>query len=189
MQGYPESLRVRAWDPDGPPAVSLVADLSDLPPGNDARFILDTDSRVRGKLIWTPTAYDSGGYDVLFTATSGSRSETDTTVMTLEMWVYAQDPDRDPISTWKVQTDPPLEFNGLRPYSFVVASCKTYGTLTWSPYAPDTVAFTFTAANFLSGSTTTRVMVDAPSERARETPGPGGGPPPESRSRLSGLKR
>jgi hypothetical protein len=60
---------VGASDPDGDAIESLTADLSGLPPGNDAVFTLTSPSTA-GTFTWTPTANDSGNFAVTFTATN-----------------------------------------------------------------------------------------------------------------------
>jgi hypothetical protein len=63
----PLSINVDASDPDGEPIASLTADLSSLPPGNDAVFAESPD-HSHGTLTWTPTVADSGVYTVGFQA-------------------------------------------------------------------------------------------------------------------------
>ena len=68
--GTPITVRVTASDPDGDAIRSLVADLSSLPPGNDATFTPDP-SNTSGSLTWTPDLADAGrSYSVTFTASN-----------------------------------------------------------------------------------------------------------------------
>src|SRR5439155_14429502 len=68
--GAPITVRVTASDPDGDAVGSLVADLSSLPPGNDATFTPDP-SNTSGSLTWTPDLADAGrSYPVTFTASN-----------------------------------------------------------------------------------------------------------------------
>jgi hypothetical protein len=58
---------VTASDPESEPIISLTADLSGLPAGNDAVFTPDG-TNTAGELTWTPTVNDSGNYFVKFGA-------------------------------------------------------------------------------------------------------------------------
>src|SRR6185436_17039151 len=61
------SLVVNAADPDGDAILSLSADLSRLPAGNDAVFTPGLD-HTSGVLTWHPTFADAGSHLVTFTA-------------------------------------------------------------------------------------------------------------------------
>jgi len=63
----PLAISVDANDPDGDPIGSLTADLSDLPPGNDATFA-ESGDHAHGVLTWTPAVADSGNYLMTFRA-------------------------------------------------------------------------------------------------------------------------
>jgi hypothetical protein len=63
------TITVGAADPNGEPITSLVADLSRLPFGNDARFTTSADNRM-GSLVWTPSTADTGTYPITFTASN-----------------------------------------------------------------------------------------------------------------------
>jgi PKD repeat protein len=63
----PLAIQVHAIDPDGDAISTLTADLSDLPPGNDAVFTESSD-HLHGTLTWTPAIADSGDYTVDFRA-------------------------------------------------------------------------------------------------------------------------
>jgi hypothetical protein len=63
----PLNINVDAGDPDGEAITNLTADVSGLPPGNDAVFT-DSPDHSHGTLTWTPTVADSGVYTVGFRA-------------------------------------------------------------------------------------------------------------------------
>jgi flagellar hook capping protein FlgD/Big-like domain-containing protein len=63
------SFNVGANDPDGDALLTLDADLTGLPPSNDATFTPNP-SFTSGLFQWTPGVNDSGSYDVSFTATN-----------------------------------------------------------------------------------------------------------------------
>jgi hypothetical protein len=64
----PVSFQVTASDPDGQPLDSLVADLSGLPPGHGATFIING-TNTSGAFAWTPEPGDGPGpYTVTFRA-------------------------------------------------------------------------------------------------------------------------
>jgi hypothetical protein len=67
-------------DPESDPIFSLTADLSGLPPGNDAVFTPNP-SNTAGQFTWTPTSSDSGDYSVTFGATDCSLLGTRTTLI------------------------------------------------------------------------------------------------------------
>jgi hypothetical protein len=134
VRGQTDSLRVMAIDADGDPVHSIEADLSGLPPGNDATFsILPPSSGtnvLEGRLTWTPAPGDTGRYPVSFTAINDRRGASATTLiytidhvddqfpivtcpdsLHLEVGVEqvvsvsAEDPDGDPLFQF-VPTDP-----------------------------------------------------------------------------------
>jgi hypothetical protein len=65
----PLAINVDAVSPDGDPIASLTADLSSLPPENDAVFTESSD-HLHGVLTWTPALADSGNYSVEFRASN-----------------------------------------------------------------------------------------------------------------------
>jgi len=65
------AIKVAASDPSGPIS-SLTADLSFLPPGNDATFVTDG-SNTSGMFIWHPAPGDREG-DVVFLATANGQT-------------------------------------------------------------------------------------------------------------------
>ena len=75
----PLTIYVDAGDPDGDPISSLTADLSLLPPGNDAVFTDDPD-HTHGVLTWTPALADSGNYSVEFRASNRFTSSQTTAI-------------------------------------------------------------------------------------------------------------
>ena len=175
VRGYPDTVEVRAYY-----AESLTADLSGLPPGNDARLSYVAGSE-RGRLTWTPAANDSGPFAVAFAASgAGVTVRTSTTVYVtnhfvdhpprviapaettiavgsqLRLSVRAEDPDGDPIFGWGLKGN--LWWKSDQ-WTFEVSPGKEDGTLVYHPAEADTIVFTFEAANFLTGSATTRVCV------------------------------
>jgi len=77
------TFEVSATDPDADPIMGLTADLSGLPPGNDASFsVADPHTpKATGTFSWNPTSADSGNYDVDFMASNCANSPTRTTVI------------------------------------------------------------------------------------------------------------
>ena len=67
--GLPLTVNVGADDPDADPILTLTADWSALPSGNNATFTTNA-SHTLGTLAWTPTLADSGSYTVTFQATN-----------------------------------------------------------------------------------------------------------------------
>lgn len=67
--GLPLTVNVGADDPDADPILTLTADWSGLPSGNNAAFTTNA-SHTLGTLSWTPTLADSGSYTVTFQATN-----------------------------------------------------------------------------------------------------------------------
>ncbi len=73
------TISVSAQDPDGDPLVSLRADLSKLPPGNDASFVTDS-TNTSGVLTWTTKQASAKRYDIVFTALNALSGSAATTV-------------------------------------------------------------------------------------------------------------
>ena len=69
QDGAAVQFNVGASDPDGDAMLSLTADLTGLPAGNNAVFTAGS-PWTSGSFSWTPTANDSGDYSVTFTATN-----------------------------------------------------------------------------------------------------------------------
>ena len=176
------TVNVTASDPDGQPIGSLTADLSALPPGNNAVFTPST-SKAAGTLTWTPTFNDgASSYPVSFTAAnalSGSATTTITvtnvdrppavtasttgsglenTVITVN--VTASDPDGQPITSLIADLSGlPAGNNAL----FTANAANTAGTLTWTPTFQDGRAtpynIVFRATNALTGTSATALTV------------------------------
>lgn len=178
VQAYRDTVDVRVYYAGG-----LTADLTGLPPGNDARLIYVAGSE-RGMLTWTPTASDSGPYVVAFAATGWNgtvRSSTtiyvtnhlldaapriiapaETTIVVgseLRLEVRAEDPDGDPIMGWGLTANLWWKSDQWR---FEVAPAKDRATFVFTPTEAETIAFRFEAANFETGSATTVVSVTEP---------------------------
>ena len=77
--GSAVSFAVSASDPDGNPILSLVANVTGLPSGNNAAFTSNTD-HTSGLFTWTPAATDSGNYTVSFTAANNLVHAAATTI-------------------------------------------------------------------------------------------------------------
>ena len=77
------AFNVTASDPNTDPILSLTADLSGLPPGNDASFIVSGQltPQASGILSWTPTQADSGNYSIGFLTSNCANSPVHTTVV------------------------------------------------------------------------------------------------------------
>jgi hypothetical protein len=73
------SLSVSTGDPDLDPILSLTADLTDLPQGNNA-FFAPTPGFTGGTLTWTPSLTDAGEYHVVFTAANELVGSATTTI-------------------------------------------------------------------------------------------------------------
>jgi hypothetical protein len=74
----PVQFGVSASDPDGDAIMGLTADLSGLPPVNDAAFTITVPPAV-GEFTWNPTVNDSGNFAVTFTATTNYLPGSNTT--------------------------------------------------------------------------------------------------------------
>ena len=66
--GVPIQIDVTAIDPDADSIDSIVADLSALPPGNNAVFTPNGNDNTSGTLTWTPTSAQRGVFGVTFRA-------------------------------------------------------------------------------------------------------------------------
>ncbi len=175
------TVNVTASDPDGDAITSLTADLSGLPPGNNAVFTTNA-TRTAGTLTWKPTFDDSRStpYTVRFTAANAMTSvpaQTDITVsntdrapvvtaqtsvtanpgVQLVINVTAADPDGDAIASLTASLSGLPAGNA----TFVANATNTSGQLTWTPNAGDKGRYnvSFVATNALSGSATTNIRV------------------------------
>ena len=84
LRGHRDTLTVQAVDANGDPILSVHADLSELPPGNDAAISIGAVpgvSGVRCRLLRTATESDAGLYRVSFTAINALTGAPDTTLL------------------------------------------------------------------------------------------------------------
>ncbi len=171
-------IAVSASDPDGDAIDVLSADLSGLPPGNDAQFVAHA-GNASGTLTWTPTEGDGAGpFAITFTAgnaLSGSAqsavSRGRRPVITVEpavtvaerqqlsLTITASDPDGDAIDSLTAD----LAGIPAGDVLFTVGADRISATLTWTPtFADARVApyeVSFRATNGLSGSGTVAITV------------------------------
>ncbi len=182
-ENAPLSLTVTASDPDGQTITTLSADVTGLPSGSNATFSPNA-TRTSGTLTWTPT-FDDGRaapYSVTFTAANaltgiGSTAITVSNVdrapvvttpaaatvnenAQLSLNVTASDPDGQTITSLSANlTGLPNGSNA----AFTVNATRTTGTLIWTPTPADGRAapysVTFTAANALTGTSSTAITV------------------------------
>jgi parallel beta-helix repeat protein len=177
------SVSVTASDPEGDALTSLTADLSALPPGNNASFTSGP-GNTSGTLTWTPTYSDARTtpYHVVFTASNflPGTAATDITVTNVDrapsatapaavtmaegaqatILVTASDPDTEALTSLTADlTALPAGHNAV----FTVGTGNTSGTFRWTPTFSDsrlaTYNVTFTASNALSSSATTAITV------------------------------
>ena len=166
---------VAAFDPDGDPITSLVADLSGLPAGHKARFTPGPENTT-GTLSWTTTYAQAGTYTVTFRA-ANSMSGVATTRITVAnvdrspvvtapavvrarvgrevvIEVVAGDPDADAIGSLVADLTRLPPGNNA---SFTTNDARTGGTFRWTPGATGSGTFgiVFSASNNLSGTATT----------------------------------
>jgi protocatechuate 3,4-dioxygenase beta subunit len=170
-EGQPVAVDITAADPDGDAITSLTASM--LPAG--ATFTPGP-GNTSGTLSWTPDFSQAGSHTVTFTAgnaLSGSGTTEVTVTNTdvapvvtapatatvaegvlLTVNVTVADPDGDPISSLDVFNLPPEA-------EFVTDSDNSSGVLSWTPKYSQAGSYsvTFTAANTLTGSSTTTITV------------------------------
>ncbi len=176
------TFTVSASDPDGHPITSLTANLSSLPPGNNAAFTAGS-THTSGTFTWTPTYADGGGapYTVTFTASNalsgtastaitvtddlspvvtapGTASGAEQTLITFT--VSASDPDGHAINSLTANLSGLPTGNDA---AFASNGAHTSGTFTWTPTYADgggaPYAVSFTASNASSGSASTSITV------------------------------
>jgi parallel beta-helix repeat protein len=182
-EAAPLSFSVSASDPEGDAIVTLMADLGQLPAGNNAAFTAGA-GNTSGTFSWTPTYVDSrpAPYNVTFTASNaGSGSATTAITVTntdrapvvtapatataaeaaaVSITIGASDPDGTSITSLSANTSGLPAGNNA---AFSAGAGNTSGTFTWTPTysdgrpAPYTV--TFSASNALSGSAATAITV------------------------------
>ncbi len=174
------SVAVSASDPDGEAIGSLLANLTNLPAGNNASFT-PNGTNTGGTLTWTPLLSEAPGpYSITFTAAnalsgSGSTSVTinrppvvtaaaSTSInenLQLNFAITAADADNDAISSLTADLS---ALPGLNK-SFTPNGTNTGGTLTFTPpytAAPGPYSVTFTAVSgspSQNGTATTSITV------------------------------
>ncbi len=146
-EGTAVSFEVTATDPDGEAIASLVADLSGLPLGHGAAFVVH-DPGAQGTFSWTPGFDHAGSYPAIFTASNAATTSA-TTLITIQdvdrppavtapdavagaenapltIPVAAADPDGDPIQSLAADPLPPgATFEG--------GMGNSSGILRWTP--------------------------------------------------------
>ncbi|PYM08453.1 MAG: hypothetical protein DMD82_02460, partial [Candidatus Rokuibacteriota bacterium] len=168
-EGSPLTVTVYAADADGQPIASLAADLTGLPPVQNAVFTVGP-ADTTGTLSWTPGYGDAGTYTVTFSVANNFSSSTAMAITVtntdrapivatppatvaegtpLTLTVHAADPDGQAIMS--LAADPSTLPSGA---TFTAAPGDTSGTLSWTPGYGDAGTYTvmFTAVNALSGS-------------------------------------
>jgi parallel beta-helix repeat protein len=182
-EGFPVTFTVTANDPDGQPIQDMYANMSGLPAGNNATFVVAPDKRS-GVFSWTPTYVDSrsASYFVTFTATNNFSGAAVAGIKVLNtdrapvvvspdavtvaentpatVNVTASDPDGQTISSLNADLSALAAGHNA---AFTPNASKTAGTLTWTPQSSDggrTFSIVFTAANVMGGADTTRITVD-----------------------------
>jgi hypothetical protein len=169
------SFAVSAIDPDGDAIVSLTADVSGLPAGNDASFSANA-SNTQGQFAWTPAAGMEGTYVVTFLATnaltgaattqitvapagttptvSGPATASTSVGVPLAFDVTANDPDGDPLV---------LTASSLPPGATFVDHGDGTGAFAWTPTVSQvgsyTVGFRATDPQGAFGDATTAITV------------------------------
>jgi len=85
LRGQRDTLTLQATDANGDPVLSVLADLSELPPGNDAIFsttpMAGASGSLEGRLLWTAMASDTGLHRVSFVAVNALTGPPDTTLL------------------------------------------------------------------------------------------------------------
>jgi hypothetical protein len=91
IPGVEVRVNVTASDPDGDSIASLTANLSKLPPGNNAAFVANA-SHTAGTLTWTPASSDRGkNFKVTFTAANAMSKHDDTQIRVRSSGLVASD--------------------------------------------------------------------------------------------------
>jgi len=165
------TIDVTASDPEHEPVYRFTA--SGLPAG--AGFVAGPGNRT-GRLTWRPTGAQAGNYDVSFIAENDRSGSATTRItvgdrppkvsapasasvqagMTLLLNISASDPDGSAIAS--------LSATPLSAAVLTTRNGNTGGTLNWTPTATDAGSHTvtFTAANALSGASSTTITVSPP---------------------------
>ena len=84
LRGRLDTLDFSASDGDGDPVASVRANLTGLPPGNDATFSTAAVPGLSGlqcRLLWTAGTSDTGVYPVSFTASNAMTGPTETILL------------------------------------------------------------------------------------------------------------
>jgi hypothetical protein len=110
------TIKVSAQDPDGDAIASLKADLSTLPPGNDASFVTDS-TNTSGVLTWTTKLATARRYDIVFTAANALSGSATTTIRIRKNGV-AQFPGGTPLAGFELDQNYPNPFNPATSISF-----------------------------------------------------------------------
>jgi hypothetical protein len=165
------TVNVTAADPDGQGLTTLSA--SGLPSG--ATFTPGA-GNTSGTLTWTPDFTQSGSHTVTFTATN-ALSGSSSTVITVgdvdrapvvSVTPSASGPEGAPITVDLIVADPDGEpitsltvTNKPEGATFSPGAGNTTGTLAWTPTfgQAGTYTVTFTAANSLSGASSTEITI------------------------------
>jgi hypothetical protein len=167
------TINVSAADPNGDAINSLVA--SNLPAG--ATFTPGP-GNLTGTLSWTPASDQSGTHTVTFTASNALSASSSTVISVSDVDhapvvvapATAGGPAQVPMTFSVTATDPDGEAltsliaTGLPTGAkFTPGPGNTSGTFTWTPEASQSGAHlvTFTAANALSGSSSTAITVSS----------------------------
>ena len=176
------SVAVTASDPDADAIGVLSANLSALPAGHDARFVVNG-ANTAGTFTWTPTFADAGGpYPIVFIC-GNALTGRDTTLVTvvnvdraphvsvpalvvtsetqqLTLAVAAADPDGNAIASLVADLSAlPAGHDAV----FTPHASNTSGTLTWTPaaiHAPGPYVIGFTTTNAMSATATTSLRID-----------------------------
>ena len=84
LRGRQDTLNFHAVDADGDRVLSVIADLTALPPNHDAALSTDIEpstGRFKCRLLWTAQESDTEIYPVAFTAIGASTGAPDTTLL------------------------------------------------------------------------------------------------------------
>lgn len=173
--GVPVSIGVAVTDPNGDAILSLTADTSGLPAGNDASFTTNADNTA-GTLTWTPQVGETGTYSVSFTAGNALSTSATTAIRVIDtagqpfvacpgiqstgefrplsFLVTAGDPEGEPIVSF---TAAPLPAGA----TFTVNATNTAGTFAWTPDFTQAGSYSidFTATSSTSSTCTTTINV------------------------------
>lgn len=188
LRGHRDTLAFQAADANGDPILSVEANLSSLPSGNDAVFstALGPSGVLGCQLLWTATMSDTGYYAISFTAKNALTGSPDTTLLytvghavdidpvvtcpdTVHVTVgipqtisvMATDPDGDPI--FQLLPTEPLDTSTVRPFNrlswtHTLSGSTAAGILQVRANVPGWFPVRFTAINAAHGFATTIVV-------------------------------